>query len=177
MTCAFSLIFRKKIIFKIFFQISTGKFPECWKNSKTVPIHKRGNKSDVSNYRPVSCVPTAYKVLEDVIFAQLSEYFETHSLLPQQQHGFRSGQSCRLWGGPFVGKRPNKVFPQQTLPNIQSRAITWRDLISNAKSELSQWNVLHQAVKIWNFEVLQMNSFCDMICTVDWGEYGTAPQG
>jgi len=43
------------------------------------------------------------------------------------------------------------IFRQQTRSNIQSRAITRRDLISDAKSELSRRNIQHQAVKLWNF--------------------------
>ena len=63
------------------------------KNSKTIPIYKKGDKCDVSNYRPVSCVPTVSKVLESIVLDQLAEYFEANSLLPQQQHGFRPGRS------------------------------------------------------------------------------------
>jgi len=73
--------------------ISTGTFPECWKHSKTVPIHKKDDPTLPSNYRPVSCLPVASKILESIVLTQLTDYFERNRLLPEQQHGFRSGRS------------------------------------------------------------------------------------
>ena len=49
--------------------------------------------TDISNYRPVSCVSSASKVLESIVLAQLSAHFENNSLLPFQQHGFRASRS------------------------------------------------------------------------------------
>ena len=47
----------------------------------------------VGNYRPISCLPSASKVLEGVVERQLRQYFEENQLLPQGQHGFRKGRS------------------------------------------------------------------------------------
>ena len=73
--------------------IRTGVFPDSWKRSKTIPIFKKGDRMQMSNYRPVACLPAASKVLESVVLSQISSYFEKYNLLPQQQHGFRAGRS------------------------------------------------------------------------------------
>ena len=44
--------------------ISTGEFPKEWKEAIVTPVHKKGDKSEFINYRPVSCLPAAAKLLE-----------------------------------------------------------------------------------------------------------------
>ena len=33
--------------------LETGVFPNCWKMSRTIPIHKKDKKDDLSNFRPI----------------------------------------------------------------------------------------------------------------------------
>ena len=73
--------------------ITNGCFPNQWKEAIVVPIHKKGDQKEMKNYRPVSCLTAASKVLEKVVCQQLTQFVETHKLLPNSQHGFRSGRS------------------------------------------------------------------------------------
>ena len=73
--------------------IKKGEFPSCWKEAIVTPVFKKGNKSDFENYRPVSCLPAAAKLLELVACQQTSLYMEENSLLPKSQHGFRKMRS------------------------------------------------------------------------------------
>ena len=73
--------------------INEGKFPDCWKEATVTPILKKGATTDKTNYRPVSCLNTASKVLEKVICNQLTKFMEVNGLLPNNQHGFREGRS------------------------------------------------------------------------------------
>ena len=73
--------------------IATGKFPTLWKQARVVPLHKKNDVNEISNYRPVSNLCTSSKVLEKVIHAQMSDYFEKKNLMPSGQHGFRKGFS------------------------------------------------------------------------------------
>ena len=41
--------------------IADGIYPNCLKTAKVVPIHKSGDKSVCSNYRPISLLPTVGK--------------------------------------------------------------------------------------------------------------------
>ena len=76
-----SLIFNRSI--------DTAIFPDEWKLAKVTPIHKKNEKNDPCNYRPISVIPTIAKVFERLIFNQVYEYFCTNDLLSKCQSGFR----------------------------------------------------------------------------------------
>ena len=73
--------------------ILTGTVPAAWKETVVTPILKKANPNDKANYRPVSCLITASKVLEKVVCTQLTEFIEKNKLLPNSQHGFRQQRS------------------------------------------------------------------------------------
>ena len=56
-------------------------------------MHKGGPTSDPGNFRPISVVPVLAKILEKIVSAQLSDYFEQHSLLRPHQGAYRCGKS------------------------------------------------------------------------------------
>ena len=47
-----------------------------WKEAIVVPILKKGNPNDKTNYRPVSCLNTPSKVMEKVVCIQLTQFIE-----------------------------------------------------------------------------------------------------
>ena len=52
-----------KRLFNIFqFLLETGNFPSNWKRSNVVPVHKKGDKNLINNYRPVSLLPIFSKI-------------------------------------------------------------------------------------------------------------------
>ena len=69
-------------------------FPSEWKLAKVIPIFKSGSRLDISNYRPISILPVASKILEKHVHKALCEYLETHKLLKAAQSGFRAIHSC-----------------------------------------------------------------------------------
>ena len=73
--------------------ITTGMFPDAFKVSKVTPIFKKGDCSLMSNYRPISLLPTISKIFERVIHDQMYEYFNEFNLLAKQQYGFRKKHS------------------------------------------------------------------------------------
>lgn len=73
--------------------IDECKFPETWKLAKIVPLHKKGDKAKVENYRPISLLPAFSKIAEKVIHKQLYDYMEINNLFPENQFGFRRGKS------------------------------------------------------------------------------------
>ena len=56
--------------------ILTGVFPDKPK----IPIHKKDDKSQLENYRPISILPAISNVFERVIFDQIHVYFHTNKL-------------------------------------------------------------------------------------------------
>uniref|UniRef100_A0A1B6MTI7 Reverse transcriptase domain-containing protein n=1 Tax=Graphocephala atropunctata TaxID=36148 RepID=A0A1B6MTI7_9HEMI len=72
----------------------SGIFPNELKIAKVIPIHKKDNKKDISNYRQVFILPsTISKVYEKIVHSQLMGFLEKHNLLDDIQHGFRKGRS------------------------------------------------------------------------------------
>ena len=51
--------------------LKSGVFPDEWKLAHVTPIHKKGDKSNSDNYRPISVTSTVSKVFETVINKQL----------------------------------------------------------------------------------------------------------
>ena len=42
----------------------SGEIPDIWKLANVVPMHKKGSKSEVSNYRPISLTSLVKKIYE-----------------------------------------------------------------------------------------------------------------
>lgn len=74
--------------------MSEGKLPNDWKLAYVKPLHKKGNRNLVSNYRPVSLTAICCKTMERLIRTKLINFLEDNKLLSKDQHGFRNGRSC-----------------------------------------------------------------------------------
>jgi hypothetical protein len=83
----------KPITSLINLSLQTGYIPPAWKCAKIIPLFKSGNKENMSNYRPISLLPTLSKVIEKVVYHQLINYLEANSILYNQQFGFRKGRT------------------------------------------------------------------------------------
>ena len=69
------------------------QFPSQWKVAKIIPLHKKDDHLNPKNYRPVAILPVLSKILERVVFFQISQYMESNGLLHPNHHGFRSSHS------------------------------------------------------------------------------------
>ena len=66
-------------------------FPDCWKISNVCPISKSGNRSSISNYRPVCLLCTSEKVFERTGFKHIHDHFQDNTILTPLQSGFIPG--------------------------------------------------------------------------------------
>ncbi|KAI8479169.1 hypothetical protein Bbelb_430920 [Branchiostoma belcheri] len=73
--------------------IASGEVPDDWKLAKISPIHKSGNRDSVSNYRPVSVLNVASKVMEKMVHNQVSHFVNSTGQLTAHQSGFRKHHS------------------------------------------------------------------------------------
>ena len=71
------------------------KFPSSWKFSKLIPLHKKGSKLDMKNYRPVAILSPISKILEKVVFEQIYRYFKINKIFHPNLHGFRENRSTQ----------------------------------------------------------------------------------
>ena len=65
--------------------IRRNVFPRCLKIAKVVPVFKRGSRTNLSSYTPISLVPTFSKVFESVLEVQITAYFEDNNLFSSCQ--------------------------------------------------------------------------------------------
>jgi hypothetical protein len=67
------------------------EFPDQWKESIIVPIHKKGDKTACSNYRGISLLSTSYKILSNILFSRLNTYVD--EIIGDHKCGFRRNRS------------------------------------------------------------------------------------
>ena len=68
-------------------------FPNCMKIAAIKALHKKDDKNDFANYRPISILPTMSKVFERSATQQLVEYLEKNNIIKESQHAYRKGHS------------------------------------------------------------------------------------
>ena len=69
------------------------KFPTGWKKANIIPIHKKDDKSTVSNYRPISLLTTLSKIMERIVFKHVYNFCHINKLITEHQSGFRPKDS------------------------------------------------------------------------------------
>jgi len=72
----------------------SGEVPADWKLANVTPIFKKGRKSSVANYRPVSLTVNLCKVFESIMRDNVIEHLEKYKLIKDTQHGFVRNRSC-----------------------------------------------------------------------------------
>lgn len=80
----------------------SGYFPDKLKMSKVIPLFKKDDRHKISNYRPVSLLPTISKIFEKIVCNQLVSYLEQFNLFDNIQHGFRKGRSVVTASVSFI---------------------------------------------------------------------------
>ena len=75
--------------------IKTGTFPDSLKKAKVTPIYKKGSKTDVNNFRPISVLPTLNSVFERHVSSCMTKFLDEYNLIYELQSGFRRLHSCQ----------------------------------------------------------------------------------
>lgn len=71
--------------------IKTSDFPIRWKRARITPVFKKGDRTRIQNYRPISVLPNFGKIFESVIYSCI--YHNTKPFISSYQHGFVPGRS------------------------------------------------------------------------------------
>ena len=115
-----------------------GTVPQQCKDAVITVLHKKGDKTESGNYRGISLVSHAGKVLLKVVARRLGAYCEAKGLLPEEQCGFRPDRSTtdrmfvvrRLQEvGRKAGVSPHICFIDiQKTYDIVDRTLLWQVL-------------------------------------------------
>ena len=71
----------------------TQQGPQDWKSSVFIPIMKKGNAKECSNYRTIALISHASKIMLKILQTRLQQYMNHE--LPDVQAGFRKGRGTR----------------------------------------------------------------------------------
>ena len=72
---------------------TTGIFPSVLKVANIIPIHKKGDKFDCNNYRPISPLSNISKIYEKMMHICLTSFLNKNKVLSSFQFGFRNKHS------------------------------------------------------------------------------------
>ena len=83
-----------KVLYSIFQQIwKTQQWPQDWKKSVFIPIPKKGNTKECSNYHTIALISHTSKVMLKILQARLQQYMNIE--LPGVLAGFRKDTGTR----------------------------------------------------------------------------------
>lgn len=76
--------------------MTKGVFPEKLKEAIVVPLHKGGDPSQMTNYRPISLLSTVSKLFEKIIHGRLISFWTKYNIFSKRQFGFLPGRSTEM---------------------------------------------------------------------------------
>ena len=74
--------------------LTTANIPYDWKNAIVGPIHKKGDKTQAENYRPISLTSVVCKLMERILKKAILTHPSNIEAISLNQHGFVAGKSC-----------------------------------------------------------------------------------
>ena len=74
--------------------LATEVVARLWSQANVVPIFKKGDKAESSNYCPTSLTSVVDKMLEAIIAGAIRKHLDEHKLIRQSKHDFSKGKSC-----------------------------------------------------------------------------------
>ena len=132
-----------KVLHSICQQIwKTQQWPQDWKRSVFIPIPKKGNTKECSNYHTIALISHASKVMLKILQVRLQQY--VNHKLQDVQTGFRKGRGTRdqisniLWASKKqVSSRKTYISPLLTMPKPLTLWITinWKFLKEMGKPD------------------------------------------
>ena len=106
----------------------TQQWPQDWKRSVFIPILKKGNARECSNYHTVAFISHASKVMLKILQARLQQYMNHE--LPDVQAGFRKGRE-----GPKI--------------KLPTSAGSWKKQESSTKISTSALLTMPKSLTVW----------------------------
>ena len=91
----------------------TQQWPQDWKRSVFIPISKKDNANECSNYRTIALISYAIKVMLKILQARLQLYMNQE--LPYVQAGFRKAEDPEIRLPTSAGSSKSKRVPEKHL--------------------------------------------------------------
>ena len=88
--------------------------PQQWRDAIIMALHKKKNRTECGNYRGISLVAHAGKILFKIVARRISENCERVGILPEEQSSFRSNRSTTDM--VFVIRRLQELARKKRIP-------------------------------------------------------------
>ena len=127
---------------------------------RLIPIFKKDDPTLFKNYRPISLLSTISKIIEKIIFTQLSLYFNENKLIFDNQYGFRPKHSTEYAALELVDRIITQMDIKEVPINIVldlSKAFDTIDHTILLKLKFSQYSSIHTNYIIPHCTTLQYN--------------------
>jgi hypothetical protein len=102
--------------------LSEKRIPAAWKSSRTILLHKKGEKNNISNWRPISLSSCLYKIYAGILADRLGRWAGSSGAVSKVQKGFM----------PYEGCSEHNFILQQCLDDARETGsqltVTWLDL-------------------------------------------------
>lgn len=123
--------------------LETGKGEDWLTTGRTILLMKDKAKGPIpSNYRPITCLPTTFKLLTAIIAHSIQTYLESNDLMPEEQKGNRRGTR---------GTKDQLLIDKMILRNSKTRKtnlqMAWIDYKKAFDSVPHSW--IHECLKIY----------------------------
>ena len=130
--------------------LHTGIFPDKLKLAKVIPVFKKGDRTKLDNYRPISILPAISKIFERVIFDQLYIHFTHNNLFYESQYGFKKKHSTEFAVLELIDRITQSLDNGQTPINIYLDLSKAFDTLDHSilLHKLSHYGVNDSALKL-----------------------------
>ena len=105
----------------------TQQWPQDWKRSVFIPIPKKGNAKECSNYCTFALISHARKVMLKILQARIQQYVNRE--LPDDQAGLRKGRGTR--------------------DQLPTSAGSWKKQESSRKTSISAFLTMPKPLTVW----------------------------
>ena len=76
--------------------MTEGEFPDLMKIAQVTPVPKIPHPSKLTDYRPISVLPSLSKVFEKILYRRIYHFLTENNLLTPHQYGFRTNYSTEM---------------------------------------------------------------------------------
>lgn len=81
----------KEVLCHVFnFSLTNGVYPSDWKKSIILPLPKISDPTECKHYRPINILCVLSKMLDKLVYLQISSFIEENNILYMYQSGYRS---------------------------------------------------------------------------------------
>ena len=108
------LALRRRLLDVVFRIWRGGEVPQQWKDAIIMALRKKKDRTECGNYKGISLVARAGKIMLNILARRLSEYCERVGVLPEEHSGFRPSRSTTDM--MFVIRRLQELARKKRIP-------------------------------------------------------------